>query len=158
MFTPGPEISKEHPAQRLLGTWKMHSWSIEDLASGERHDALGPEPRGYITYGSDGRVMVLVTAGERAAPAALVPTAEEKIALYDSMFAYAGTFTFDGVKVIHHIDTAWNEAWRGTHQVRFVEAGGDTLTYVSTPARSPMTGLDCVHTVVFERLEPSARS
>lgn len=139
-------------AERILGTWQMRSWSIEDLVSGERSHALGPDPNGYISYSRDGRVMVLVAARERARPAELVPTSEEKVALYDSMFAYAGTFAFDGAKVIHHIDLSWNEAWRGTSQVRFCELDGDTLTYVSAPARNPMSGRDCVHTVLFERV------
>ncbi|MDR6539186.1 lipocalin-like domain-containing protein [Variovorax soli] len=136
----------------MLGTWKMRSWTIEDLISEERRDALGPEPRGWITYTPGGRVMVLVVARERVRPAHLVPTEWEKIALYDSMFAYAGSFELDGTKVIHHIDTSWNEAWRGTSQVRYCEMRGDELKYVSAPARSPITGRDCVHTVVFERL------
>jgi hypothetical protein len=138
--------------QRLLGTWKMVSWSVEDLLAEERREPLGPEPCGYIAYTPDGRVTVLVVASQRARPAGLIPTNEEKIALYDSMFAYAGTFTFDGTKVVHHIDASWNETWRGTHQVRFCELQGRRLTYVSAPARSPMTGRDCVHTVVFERV------
>lgn len=136
----------------LLGTWKMRSWTVEDLVAEERRDALGPDPCGYITYTRDGRVAVLAVARERIRPAELVPTNEEKIALYDTMFAYAGTFAFDGVKVIHYIDVSWNEAWSGTSQVRFCELRGDMLTYVSAPARNPMTGRDCVHTVVFARL------
>jgi hypothetical protein len=145
-------------AERLLGTWKMRSWTVEDLVTEERRHALGPDPCGYITYTRDGRVMVLVVARERTRPADLVPTNEEKIALYDTMFAYAGTFDFDGTKVVHHIDTSWNEAWRGTNQVRFCELHDDTLTYVSAPARNPMTGRDCVHTVVFEQLGTGRRS
>ena len=35
----------------LLGTWRMVSWQREVLATGERTDALGPEPVGYFTYG-----------------------------------------------------------------------------------------------------------
>ena len=107
----------------------MRSWTVEDLVTGERRDALGRDPRGCITYTRDGRVTVLVVAGERIRPAELVPTIEEKVALYDTMFAYAGTFAFDGTKVIHHIDVSWNEAWSGTSQVRFCELRGDVLTY-----------------------------
>jgi len=145
-------VASSDQAEHLLGTWRMRSWTIEDLVSGERSNALGPDPNGYLAYSRDGRVMVLVAANERARPVELVPTKEEKIALYDSMFAYAGTFSFDGEKVIHHIDLSWNEAWRDTSQVRFCELHGDTLTYVSAPARNPINGRDCVHTVVFERL------
>jgi hypothetical protein len=138
-------------AERILGNWQMTSWKIEDLASGKTQDALGPNPQGYITYTPDGRVMVLVLKADRIRPAALVPTAEEKLALYDSMFAYAGTFTADAEKVVHHIDMSWNQSWTGTDQIRFLRLQGDRLTYIGAPARNPMTGRDCIHTVVFQR-------
>jgi Lipocalin-like domain len=141
----------ETVAERILGNWRMTSWRIEDLASGETRDALGPNPQGYITYTPDGRVMVLVLKADRIRPAALVPTAEEKLALYDSMFAYAGTYAVDAEKVVHHIDMSWNQSWTGTNQIRFLRLQGDRLTYVGAPARNPMNGRDCVHTVVFQR-------
>ena len=109
-------------ASRLHGTWKMLSWTTEDLVTGQIADALGANPLGYITYAPDGRVMVLVLRGDRKKSAALVPTNEEKIALYDSMFAYSGTYTVDHEKVVHHIDMSWNHAWTGTSQIRFHNA------------------------------------
>jgi hypothetical protein len=129
----------------------MVSWQIKDLASGETRDALGPNPHGYITYTPDGRVMVLVLKADRARPAALAPTPQEKLALYDSMFAYAGTFTADADKVVHHIDMSWNQSWTCTDQIRFLRLQGDSLTYVGAPAKNPMNGRDCVHKVVFQR-------
>ena len=135
----------------LIGTWKMVSWTVEDLATGEKQDALGPDPAGVITYSADGRVVVLVLKRDRRAPADLVPTSEEKIALYDSMFAYAGTFTVDHEKVVHHIDMSWNQAWTGTDQIRFCKLRNGVLTYIGAPAKNPMTGCDCVHTVIFHR-------
>jgi hypothetical protein len=137
--------------ERILGNWRMVSWQIEDLATGETRDALEPDPQGYIAYTPDGRVMVLVLKADRPKPAALVPTAEEKLGLYDTMFAYAGTFTMDAEKIVHHIDMSWNQAWTGTDQIRFLHLQGDRLTYVGAPARNPMSGRDCVHPVVFER-------
>jgi hypothetical protein len=144
------DLQEKHYEQ-LLGTWKMDSWTVEDLVSGEKSPALGESPAGYITYSREGRVMVLVLRGDRKKPAGLVPTDAEKIALYDSMFAYAGTYSVDGEKVLHHIDMSWNEAWTGTTQIRFLKLQGDQLTYISAPARNPMNGRDCVHTVIFRR-------
>jgi hypothetical protein len=118
-------------AARILGNWKMVSWQVEDLASGDPPDALGPNPRGYITYTRDRRVIVLVLKARRPTPAALVPTTAEKLELYDSMFAYAGTYVVEAEKVVHHIDMSWNESWTGTAQIRFFRLDGDTLTYVS---------------------------
>ena len=129
----------------------MLSWQVEDLASGEIRDALGPNPHGHISYTRDGRVIVLVLRADRPKPAALVPTNEEKLSLYDSMFAYAGTYTVDAEKVVHHIDMSWNQSWTGQSQIRFLRLEGDRLVYVGAPAKNPMNGRDCVHTVVFER-------
>jgi hypothetical protein len=146
--------SREFAGQEsLIGTWKMVSWIVEDLETGAKQDALGPDPFGMITYSADGRVMVLVLKRDRQTPADLVPTNEEKIALYDSMFAYAGTFTVDQEKVVHHIDMSWNQIWTGTHQIRFCDLRDGVLTYVGAPAKNPMTGRDCVHTVIFHRLQ-----
>jgi hypothetical protein len=139
-------------AARLHGTWKMLSWKTEDLMTGQTTDALGAKPEGYITYTPDGRVTVLVLRSDREGPAALVPTNEEKIALYDSMFAYAGTYTVDHEKVVHHIDMSWNHSWTGTSQIRFYTIRDDELTYIGVPAKNPMTGRDCVHTVLFRRI------
>jgi len=139
-------------ASRLHGTWRMLSWTTKALVTGQTADGLGANPLGYITYAPDGRVMVLVLRGDRKKSAALVPTNEEKIALYDSMFAYAGTYTVDHEKVVHQIDMSWNHAWTGTTQIRFHKIRGDELTYITAPAKNPMTGRDCVHTVLFRRV------
>jgi Lipocalin-like domain len=143
----------EHTLEsRLIGSWRMTSWICEILATGERFDPLGPNPNGYITYTPDGRVMVLVLSAERPTPASLIPTPEEKLALYDTMFAYSGTYELKPDRVIHHIDMSWNKAWEGTQQVRYLELAGDKLTYRSAPAKSPLDGRDCVHLVTFKKV------
>lgn len=152
------EAGQAEQRSKLFGSWKMQSWTVEDLATGEKTPALGEHPAGYITYTPDGRVMVLVLRSGRRKPAGLVPSDAEKVALYDSMFAYAGTYSVDGGKVLHHIDMSWNEAWSGTTQIRFLSLQGDRLTYVSAPARNPMNDRDCVHTVVFTRAGPPDES
>ena len=94
----------------LLGTWRMVSWEREFIATGEKLHALGPDPVGYLTYGADGRVHAIVVSKDRAAPAALPPNNDEKLRLFDSMLAYAGTYTLDSEKVVHHVDISWNQA------------------------------------------------
>ena len=34
----------------LLGAWRMTSWTYEIVGTGEKRDALGPDPRGWIVY------------------------------------------------------------------------------------------------------------
>ena len=139
-------------ASQLLGSWRMTSWTYEVLETGEIKDALGKNPRGIINYSPDGRMMVLVLRDDRPAPKALVPTSEEKISLYDTMFAYAGTYSVEKDRVIHQIDMSWNKAWEGTQQIRFIKLDGRTVIYKTAPAKNPLDGRDCIHTVQFEKV------
>lgn len=60
-------------------------------------------------------------------------------------------------RVIHNLDMSWNNAWEGTQQVHFITTDGSTLTYRSAPAKNPLDGKDCVHTVKFEKVgQPDA--
>src|SRR5215468_4072989 len=85
--------------KNLLGTWTMLSWKKEAVATGETVDAHGPDPVGYITYGSDGRMHVIVVRRDRPPPENLPPTNTEKLRLFDSLLAYSGTYTVDDKKV-----------------------------------------------------------
>ncbi|MDE2364956.1 MAG: lipocalin-like domain-containing protein [Hyphomicrobiales bacterium] len=138
----------------LLGTWEMISWKREVIATGELIDALGENPRGYISYAADGRFFALVVSRNRAKPAMLPPNNDEKIALFDSMLAYAGSYSVDDEKAIHHVDISWNEAWTGTDQVRFYVLEGDTLMINGAPAIDPHTGEKVVHRITFRRVSP----
>ena len=72
----------------VLGSWRMTSWVTRDVTNGERQDALGPNPRGAVVYTPE-RVTFLITKNNRARPERLPPSNEEKIALFDTMFAYS---------------------------------------------------------------------
>jgi hypothetical protein len=48
----------------LLGAWRMRSWIYEIVGTGERRDALGADPHGWIIYSPE-RVMVLVLKRNR---------------------------------------------------------------------------------------------
>ncbi len=135
----------------LLGTWRMVSWVREVVATGERADVLGPDPVGYIAYHGDGRMMALVVRNDRAAPRGPVPTDEEKLALFDSMLAYAGSYTLDEEKVVHHVDASWNQAWTGTDLVRFYRLEGDALTIRGAPAVDIHTGQEVIYLIEFRR-------
>ena len=42
--------------------------------------------------------------------------------------------SFDGSKVVHHLDLSWNEVWTGTINIRDVKRDGDRIIYVTRPA------------------------
>ena len=134
----------------ILGSWRMTSWVTRDVATGEQQDALGQNPRGAVVY-TPQRVTFLITKNSRARPERLPPSDEEKIALFDTMFAYSGAYTVESDRVVHHVDLSWNEAWSGTDQVRFCRVDEQTLSYTSPPAKSPFDGREVVHEVRYER-------
>jgi hypothetical protein len=139
----------------LLGTWNMTSWKREIVATGETIGALGPDPIGYINYGPDGRFYALVVSRNRLTPATLPPSDAEKLKLFDSMLAYAGTYSVDDEKAIHHVDASWNQAMTGTDQVRIYKLEGDKLTIRSAPSKDPYTGKEVVHRIEFQRVQRS---
>jgi hypothetical protein len=137
----------------LLGTWKLTSFVRQDVATGQTRPALGEHPGGYIGYASDGRMYALFVAGDRVVPVGGQPTDGERVQLYNSMLAYAGTYTIAGDKVVHHIDTAWNNARLGSDQVRFFKIDGDRLTLTTERNKSPIDGSEGFGVLEFERVK-----
>jgi hypothetical protein len=126
----------------IVGAWKLKSFGREITAGGERY--LGEPPEGYLGYAADGRMYAILVAGERVKPHEQAPTNEEALKLYRSMIAYAGTYTVQGNKVVHHVDISWNGARAGSDQVRFFTLEGDTLTIKTEPNKSPIDGREGV--------------
>lgn len=137
--------------EKIVGTWRMLSWKRLSIPGGEEADALGPDPFGYVNYAPDGRVMVFVLKAGRPRPTANPPTDAEKVALYDSLFTYVGTYTVEADRVIHAIDGSWNELWTGTRQTRLLAFDEDRLVYTTPETVDPMTGALCTYRVTFER-------
>jgi lipocalin-like protein len=98
--------------QQLVGTWKLLSYVGEEVPSGVRSDVMGPHPSGYLNYGRDGRMMLIIVGSDRKKPAGTVATPEEAEALIRSMLAYAGKYTVDSEArtVTHHIDVSWDQS------------------------------------------------
>lgn len=136
----------------LLGTWRMLSWKRTFITTGEVADAMGADPVGYICYHADGRMMALVVNRHRPALRGTTPADDEKIALFDSMLAYAGTYTVEDGRVIHHVDTSWNPAWGITDQVRPFSIVGDKLIISDAPGVDPVTGQDVIYHLEFSRV------
>ena len=135
----------------IIGTWRMLSWRRLVVGTNEQTDALGPNPFGYINYAPDGRLMVFVLKGERPKPKSNPPTVEEKLALFDTLFAYVGTYTVEQDRVIHKLDGSWNELWTGTTQTRLLSFVDGKLIYTTPETADPMDGKLCTYRVEFER-------
>jgi len=96
-------------------------------------------------------MQVIAAANGRIAPVSAAPSENERVALYDTMFAYAGTYSVEAGKVIHHVDISWNETWAGTEQIRLFEVSGNTLTF-TTRITDPANDTEAHYTVVWEKV------
>jgi hypothetical protein len=144
---------REHASGQLLGTWKLQSFTTEDLATGQKTDLFGAHPGGYLSYGSDGRMYAILVEEGRRAPADLVPTDTERIGLFNGFSAYAGTYRVEGDTVSHFVDASWNESWTGTTQVRRFRIDRNCLHITTLPARNPVTGKECISELVWVKVE-----
>ena len=116
----------EH-SNALHGYWRLTSFHTERRGSDERMQPWGPDPNGYLIFGADGRLMVLVTARMREPG----NTDEQMAALFRTVMAYTGRYRLEDDRFVVTIDASWNEAWNGTEQERFYALDGDVL-HVST--------------------------
>ena len=137
----------------ILGNWKLQSLAFEAIGTGQRSSSFGDHPDGYLSYSADGRMYAIGVVGDRPKPRDLVPTDEEKVKLLESMFAYAGTYTADGEKVVHHVDVSWNQSWTGTDLVRFYKLDGNTLTITTARAQSAVDGQEGEFILVWEKVQ-----
>jgi len=138
---------------KLVGTWKLVSGVSEELETGQKTDIYKGTPTGFITYGSDGRVMTIIVDSNRKKPAGAVATSAEAEALFRSMAAYAGTYSVRGNQVIHRPDASWNETWTGTDQVRDFKFDGDGLSLATEASPNPFTGKMSVRILVWEKIK-----
>lgn len=141
--------------KQLAGSWKLISYVRHDIASGARSNVMGEQPSGYIHYGDDGRMMVIIVGSGRKKPVGPVATPEEAEALIRSMLAYAGTYSVDAEAhtVTHHIDVSWDQSRTGESQLRSYKLDGDSLTLTTPPSIDPATGEKTVRTLIWQKLK-----
>ncbi len=127
-----PKPASLQEGERFLGVWKLEAFELEFQDTGERKAIFGANPKGYIIFTPEGRMMALLTAEARPIPR----TDAERVDAFRSMYAYSGTYRLEGDQWITNVDTAWNEAWVGTEQLRYYCLDGETLV-VTTPWGTP---------------------
>jgi hypothetical protein len=101
----------------------------EDAQTKELTPVLGEHPRGYQIATPEGRWLALVTADGRPVP----KTDEDRAKALRSMIAYSGRYRVEDGKVITKVEVAWNEAWVGGEQVRFLRFEGDDILHIESP-------------------------
>jgi len=151
-------IGSAQSKEMLVGTWKLVSWSGVTEKGVVNDEAYGRNPTGFLTYTSDGRMIAVLTNGGRKALSNsrwnLAPP-EERAEAFATSFAYAGTFTLKGDKVIHHVEACTFPNAVNTDFVRIItklQSSGVTLR-----TTTPFLGRDGVQyaysELVWERVK-----
>jgi Lipocalin-like domain len=134
---------------KLVGSWKLLSWVMEDDVTKEQKPLYGEHPHGFAIFTPTNRGMFVLTGEGRVKSP---QTDTERGAALRSMVAYTGKIRIEGSKFITTVDTAWNETWVGTEQLRNFRIEGDRLYIVAMSQPQPNFDNRLMHGVLmFER-------
>lgn len=129
-----PSPLRADDSAKLLGTWKLVSYETEFQDGRPRQAVFGANPRGYLVYTAEGRQMVLIEAEGRKPPA----SAEDRVALFNSMISWSGTYKLEGDRHVLKIDSALNPALVGAERLSTIKVEGDRLHALSPWSPSPV--------------------
>jgi hypothetical protein len=145
LVVPLAHANDNELSQKIVGSWKLVSVVYEDQDTKERTPVLGEHPRGRQIATADGLWLALVTAEGRPIP----KTDEERAQALRTMIAYTGRYRVENGKVITKVEAAWNEAWVGGEQTRFIRFEGDRLFIESPPMPHPNRDNKVVRVIVI---------
>lgn len=142
------------PTDKLVGTWQLLSAS-STTSTGERDEnPYGRNPRGFLTYGGDGRVTALISYGGRK-PLSAAVSQEEQAEAFKTFFAYAGRYTVSGDQVTHHIEVSSIQNYVNRELVRTFTMEGDRIILVTPPTL--VNGKIQTVTLTWQRLPDNSR-
>lgn len=119
----------------VVGTWDLVSLTSYDSSGKANTSPFGPGATGTLIYTADGRVITLISHGNRKLLSngdRITAPVEERAEAFATFFGYSGRYTIHGNTAVHHADLASVPNWVGTDMVRTVNCNGDTLE-LSTP-------------------------
>ncbi len=132
LFAPRASIAQD--AKSLIGSWSLVSaWSSTE--DGTKRESFGSSPSGVLTYGSDGRMTVLIANGGRKPLSAdrVASPEKERAEAFATFLSYAGRYTLKEGKVVHHVEISSYPNWVGTDLVRTVGLERDRVTLTTPP-------------------------
>ena len=140
----------------LYGTWKLVSLNSKVIDTGEMRQPRGKAPNGYLSFTPDGRVTGVIASEKRPKPESVAKmTDQQRIELFNTVNAYAGTYKLEGNKLTYRYDLTHNEVPERA-AAREIKIEGRKLTMVNEPAPSAMDGKMSQTSTVWEKVQASA--
>ena len=134
----------------LVGLWKLTGNTTKIVATGAMERQAGEHPSGYQLFTKGGHMMFLQAAENRKPPAGTIASDAERVTLFNSLVAYAGSYKLDGSKVYIHFEA---NAIPGVPDRSYaMEISGNKLTLTAEPFANSL-GQQIVSIRTFERAE-----
>ena len=130
----------DQPSRRgrtVVGTWRLVAASATTAEGRQIATPYGPNPLGLLTYTADGSMAALISHSGRkplSADRISSPTTERAEA-FATFFAYAGSYSIDGQRVIHHVEISSVQNWVDTDLIRTTTFDGGRMTLRTPPLR-----------------------
>jgi Lipocalin-like domain len=135
----------------IVGLWKLTSNVTKFVATGEMRPISGEHPIGYQLFTKGGHMIYVQNSENRKRPASATATDAERVALFNSMVAYAGTYKLDGPKVLIHMEA--NGVPGEPDRVYAMEISGNKLTLTADRPFMNASGQQIISIRTFERAE-----
>ena len=117
---------------QLIRTWKLVG-AVSTTASGDRNETpYRANPSGLLTYSPEGRVIALISFGERK-PLSMRASTEEKAEAFETFLAYAGRYSLNGNKVTHQVEISSIQNYVKRDLIRTVSFDGNRMTLTTPP-------------------------
>jgi hypothetical protein len=141
----------QDPQSSLVGLWKVTSVANKLVPSGEVVHPFGEHPSGNQLFTRGGHTMFSMFGERRNASGQPNPADVDRVALFNALIAYTGTYTVDGSKVMVHFEASATPGM--SDRTYSVEMSGNKLTLTSQPFTSGITGQRIITIRTFERVE-----
>ena len=137
----------------VIGSWRLVSASASTADGGTNPAPYGDKPTGILTYSPDGRMSAMISNGGRKPLSAdrIAAPAAERAEAFATFFGYAGRYSFNGDRIVHHVEIASVPNWVNTDLVRVVTVQGDRIT-LRTPPLS-VGGTSQMTELIWERIK-----
>ena len=140
----------EDIASPVVGLWKLTDNTTKIVATGAMEKQAGEHPSGYQLFTKGGHMMYFQAAENRKPPAGKVATDAERVALFGTLVAYAGTYKIEGAKVLIHFEA---NAIPGIPDRSYaMQISGNKLTLTADPFLNG-NGQQIVSIRTFERAD-----